>query len=380
MELTKSEEKILEGSEGEGKKKAMEILSALGEINEAQKLIPIKSAQVSGVSYKTIGDAGLEFLSDWASGGAKVEAFTTLNPSGADIDIASELGYSKTFTEKQKRIIEIYKGMGITPSCTCTPYLAGNIPKSGEHIAWAESSSVIYANSVIGARTNVESGASALACAIIGKTPYYGLHIEENRRPTFEVRVEASISDMADYAALGYVIGQEHDGIPLFRGISPTTDDMKLMGAALATGSISMFHVEGVTPEDVEMENLEKITLGQGELKDAYDKLNTTDEPDIICIGCPHCSIGEAMDVIKANPKREVWIFTARGNRQALEKHAKGKNVKIICDTCMVVSPLEELGIKSVGVNSAKAAFYCRNLSGLGVKFDSLKNLLSKDR
>jgi predicted aconitase len=238
---------------------------------------------------------------------------------------------------------------------------------------------VIYANSVLCARTNVESGASALACAIIGKTPYHGLHIEENRRPTFEVRVETSIGDMADYAALGYAIGQEHDGIPLLKGIRPTNDDMKLMGAAMATGSISMFHVDGVTPENVKVEKLEKITFGQGELKDAYDRLNTTDEVDVICIGCPHCSVGEAMDVIKANPKKEVWIFTARGNRQALEKHAKGKNVKIISDTCMVVSPLEELGIKSVGVNSAKAAFYCRNLSGLGVKFDSVKNLLSRD-
>ena len=377
MELTKDEERILGGKEGEGKKKAMEILASLGEINEAQKLIPIKSAQVSGVSYKTIGDYGLEFLSDWASSGAKVKAFTTLNPGGVDIDIADELGYSKTFIEKQKQIIEVYRSMGITPSCTCTPYLAGNLPKFGESIAWAESSSVIYANSVLGARTNAESGISALASAIIGKTPYYGLHLEENRGPTFEVSVEASGNDMADYAAMGYAIGQEHDGVPLFVGIKPSKDDMRLMGAALATGSISMFHVKDVIPEKVEKEKLEKISFGQEELKEAYDKLNTTEEPDIICIGCPHCSIEEAMDVIKTNPKREVWIFTARQNRPALEKHAKGKNVKIISDTCMVVSPLEDLGIKSVGVNSAKAAFYCRNLSGLDVRFDSLKNLIS---
>ena len=226
MELTKSEEKVLEGSEGEGRKKAMEILVAIGEINEAQKLIPVKSVQVSGVSYKTIGDAGLEFIRDWAKAGAKATAFATLNPSGVDIDIAGELGYPKTFTDKQKQIIDVYESMGITPSCTCTPYLAGNVPKSGEHIAWAESSSVIYANSVLGSRTNVESGVSALACAIVGKTPYFGLHLEENRKPTFEVSVEASINDMADYAPLGYAIGQEHDGIPLFRGMSLTNDDM----------------------------------------------------------------------------------------------------------------------------------------------------------
>lgn len=376
MELTKKEENILKGDEGEGKKKAMEILAALGEINEAEKLIPVKSVQVSGVSYKTIGDAGLEFLQDWASSSPKVDAFTTLNPSGVDIDMAGELGYPEEFTQKQKQIIDVYKSMGITPSCTCTPYLAGNVPEPGEHIAWAESSSVIYANSVLGARTNVESGASALACAILGKTPFYGLHIEENRRPTFEVSVEARIDDAADYAALGYAIGQEHDGIPLFKGLSPSNDDMKLMGAALATGSIHMFHVDDVTPESTKVNNLEKISFGKKELKDAYNRLNTTDEPDVICIGCPHCSVEEAVNVINAGPEKETWIFTARKNKDAIEKHAKGKNVKIISDTCMVVSPLKDLGIKSVGVNSAKAAFYCRNLSGLGVKFDSVKNLI----
>lgn len=377
MELTRDEERILDGRGGEGKRKAMEILVAMGEINEAQRLIPISSVQVSGVSYKTIGDHGLEFLKDWAAHDIKVKAFTTLNPGGLDIDIAGEMGYSKKFIKKQEQIIDIYKSMGITLSCTCTPYLAGNLPEFGESVAWAESSSIIFANSVIGARTNVESGVSALASAIIGKTPYYGFHIDENRRPTFEVEVRATMEDMSDYAALGYGIGQEHDGIPLFRGIKPAKDGMKLMGAALATGSISMFHVEGVTPEYIEVEKTEKITFEQKELKEAYDALNTTEDPDIICIGCPHCSIDEAMNVIKADPKREVWIFTTRQNKPVLEEHARGKNVKIICDTCMVVSPLEDLGIKSVGVNSAKAAFYCRNLSGLDVRFDSLKKLIS---
>ncbi len=376
MELSKEDEGILKGAQGEGKKRAMELLVALGEINDAQRLIPITSAQVSGVSYKTIGDHGLNFLSEWASSGVKVTAKTTLNPAGVDTDIADELGYSRDFIQKQGQIIDTYRSMGILPSCTCTPYLAGNLPKFGESIAWAESSSAIFANSVIGARTNVESGVSALASAIIGKTPFYGLHLEENRKPTFEVTVDASPSDLSDYAAMGYVIGQEHDGIPIFRGINPTQDGMKIMGAALATGSIPMFHVEGGTPECKGAGKLKKIEFGKKDLKGAYELLNTTLDPDIICIGCPHCSVSEAMDVIKRDPKREVWIFTARQNKEFLEGHAKGKNVRIICDTCMVVSPLEELGIRSVGVNSAKAAFYCRNLSGLDVMFDSVEKLI----
>ncbi len=376
MELTREDEKILNGENGEGKRKAMEILAALGDINDARELMPVSSVQVSGVSYKTIGDHGLNFISDWASSGVKVNTFTTLNPAGVDPDVAGDMGYSKKFIEKQREIIETYGRMGIEPSCTCTPYLAGNLPKFGDSIAWAESSSAIYANSVIGARTNAESGVSALASAIIGKTPQYGLHLDENRRPSFEIEVKADLKDAADYAALGYVIGQKHDGIPLFRGIKPTEDEMKLMGAALATGSVSMFYVDGVTPEATEGK-IEKIEFGEQDLMGAYDKLNTTDEPDVVCIGCPHCSVREAMDIIKANPKREVWIFTARQNKAILEKHAEGKNVRIICDTCMVVSPLKDLGIKSVGVNSAKAAFYCRNLSGLKVRFDSISRLIS---
>jgi hypothetical protein len=375
MELTKEEEGILEGERGKGLKKAMEILVALGDINDAEKLIPISSAQVSGVSYKTIGDAGLEFLSDWASEGMMVKVSTTLNPMGLDLELWREMGFSKDFVEKQEEIIRAYKAMGITPSCTCTPYLAGNKPRFGEDIAWAESSAVVFANSVLGARTNRESGVSALAGALIGKIPCYGLHLEKKRRPTFHVRVKAKLRDQADYAALGYYVGKNFDGIPLFDGLKPSVEDMKALGAALAVGPISMFHIKGVTPGDADFKG-ERIEVGEEELEEVYEELNTSEEADVICIGCPHCSIREIREIIKAKPKREVWVFTARQNKALLEGYSK--NIKVISDTCMVVSPLEDLGISSIGVNSAKAAFYSINLSGLGVRFDTMEKLVKR--
>lgn len=367
MELTREEEAILRGEEGEGYQKAMEILVALGKVQGAERLIPVRSAQVSGVSPMTIGEAGMEFLRDWASSGVKARIYATLNPAGVDLKAWRSLGYPEPFAEKQSRIMEAYRAMGIVPSCTCTPYLVGNLPGPGESVAWAESSSVIYANSVLNAKTNRESGVSALASALLGKTPYSGLHLEENRRPTFAVEVTAPMGDPADYAALGYAVGKEHSGIPLFRGLRPGMEELKTLGAALAVGPISMFRLAD------ENKRLETVEFDKADQEEAYAGLNTTDEePELVCVGCPHASPREMRDLAGIKTRRRVWAFTARQNRVAVRQ----KNLKVVCDTCMVVSPLRDLGIEVVGVNSAKAAYYCAHLSKLRVRFDTLANLL----
>ncbi|MDI6655405.1 MAG: aconitase X catalytic domain-containing protein [Candidatus Hydrothermarchaeota archaeon] len=379
MHLTKDEEKILQGEEGEAAKKAMELLVVLGDIYGAEKLIDVASAQVSGVSYATIGDAGLDFLEDWASKGAKSRIFATINPAGIDLERWRELGFKENFAKKQLRIVKAYEAMGMLPSCTCAPYLIGNLPHFGEHIAWAESSSVVFANSVLGARTNRESAVSALASALLGKTPYCGLHLEENRKGTFTVEVEAELRSEADYSAMGYYVSG-YEGVPVFKNISPSTEELKILSAALGVGTIDMFQIQGITPESSTRksgsEKVEKIEFGREELKEVYEKLNSAEEVDAICIGCPHCSIAEILKIEQLKPKREVWAFTARQNKPLVEKYIKNKKIKVIYDTCMVVSPLRDLGIEAVGVNSAKAAFYCANLSKLKVRFDSLENLL----
>ena len=182
MYLTKNEEKMLDGEEGYAVKKSMEILVALGNIYGADRLVEIGSVQVAGVSYHNLGDAGLEFLNELAEDG-KVKVLTTLNPAGMDLEDWRNLGIDPEFARKQNLVIEAFSKMGIVISCTCTPYLIGNLPRYGEHIAWSESSAVTFANSVIGAKTNREGGPSALAAAFVGKTPCYGLHLDQNRVP-----------------------------------------------------------------------------------------------------------------------------------------------------------------------------------------------------
>lgn len=378
MFLSKEEEAILNGEMGEGYRKAMELLVALGDIRGADCFVEIKSAHVSGVSYLTIGDAGIELLKEWASNGVQTRVPTTTNPAGLDMESWQKLGFPKRFAEKQREILDAYARMGVKTSCTCIPYITNNMPTSGEHIAWAESNAVAYANSILGAMTNRESGISALAAALVGKVPRHGLHLEKNRRPTFEVIVEHELKDPFDYSAIGYYIGQEMEGIPLFNGVRPGLVEMKALGAALATGGVSMFHVKGITPAaNLSDAKYERIHMGTTELQEAREQLNTADGAvDVICIGCPHCTVEEVVRVSKLKPRKQTWVFTSRYNKKALEGIRLHENVNVIYDTCMVVSPLRDIGIKSIGVNSAKAAFYASSLSGLDVTFAPLDEMV----
>src|SRR3989304_4615517 len=164
MHLTEQEERMLNGEEGYAVRKSMEILVALGNIYGAEQRVKVGSVQVAGVSYHNLGDAGLEFLNELAKDG-KVKVLTTLNPAGMDLENWKNLGISAEFAEKQNLVIDAFERMGILISCTCAPYLIGNLPRYGEHVAWSESSAVTFANSVIGAKTNRDGGPSALAAA-----------------------------------------------------------------------------------------------------------------------------------------------------------------------------------------------------------------------
>jgi len=319
MHLTNDEEKILAGEQGVAARKAMELLVRLGEIYGAEKMIPVKSVQVSGVSYKSIGDPGLEFLQGFADEGAKVKVPTTLNPTGMDLNNWEKYGFPAAFAKKQKKIIDAFRSMGITISATCTPYYAGNTPKLGEHIAWGESSAVSFANSVLGARTNREGGPSALAAAIIGKVGMYGLHLEENRKPHFVVKVNAELKSYSDYGLLGNHIGRiVKNKIPYFYGLcNPKTDYLKGLGAAMAaSGAVALYHVDGVTPEASavkdSLQGLETIEVEDKDLQDARERLMTGTDPELIIIGCPHCSLAEVRYIADKldgkKLKKEFWV------------------------------------------------------------------------
>ncbi len=366
MHLTKEEEAIYNGEFGATKQKAMEILVALGDIYGAESLIEIESAQISGVSYKTIGDAGLEWISSLDD---RVKVPAILNPAGMDREKWSEMGVSEEFAAKQKEILKVYERLGVSLECTCTPYYL-NPPAFGAHLAWAESSAVAYANSVLGARTNREAGPSALAAALIGKTPCYGLHLDENRAPEVLVRVDIELHD-ADYGALGYAVGKiVGDKVPLFRlPLSPSKDELKALGAALgASGAVALYHVKDVTPESGNFDvPTECISVDSEDIKKAYGG-NT---PDLVALGCPHCSgaeLSKIADLLEGKKARtELWICTSRRvreqNKEAVTR-IEQCGAKVICDTCMVVSPATEK-FKRVMVNSGKALQYLPSMCGV---------------
>ena len=390
MYLTKEEEKILDGEQGEVMERMFRLIVRLGEIYKADKMIPVGSVQVAGVSYKSIADPGTEFLEDLAEKGAKVKVLTFLNPAGMDLEDWEKLGFPKTFAKNQIRIMDAFKKMGIIVTSTCTPYLAGNLPRFREHIAWSESSAVSFSNSVIGARTNREGGPSALAAAICGRTPNYNLHLDENRHPHVKIKVDVDLEFSSDFGALGYFVGKQvKNKIPYFTGIKDAdTDQLKALGAAMAaSGAVALYHVEGLTPEAdlVKKDNLETINVGIKELKEVYEKLNSGKEPDIVILGCPHASLREISilaDKLKGKRlKKPLWICTSRVMKEAAERMGFVEIIEkaggsIVADTCMVVSPIEEMGYKVTGVNSGKAANYLPGFCKQEVVFANINKLI----
>ena len=373
-QLTAQQARLLEGGEGDPARLLMRLLVRLARVYGAPRLVPVSSVQISGVSYKSIGDPGTEFLEDMAARGARVQVTATLNPAGMDLERWQELGFPRAFADKQARIIAAFQRMGVSPTVTCTPYLAGNLPGPGDHIAWAESSAVSYANSVLGARTNREGGPAALAAAVCGCAPLYGLHTEAGRRPTHHVEVTARVRGAADHGALGNHVGREvRDGIPYFTGLQgPVPDELKGLGAAMAaSGAVAMYHVAGVTPEAGQHDpaGLPRLTVGEAELREARARLNTDGRavPELTVIGCPHASLDEVARVASLlqgrRLQRQLWVCTSRHVREqavasgyvATIQEAGGQ---VVADTCMVVAPIEQMGVRAVAVNSGKAAHY----------------------
>ncbi|MBE6499103.1 MAG: DUF521 domain-containing protein [Methanobrevibacter thaueri] len=392
MFLTKKEQAMCDGEYGETIRKSMDILVALGDIYGASKLVDITSAQVSGVSYKTIGDAGLEYLEDLAQDGSgKSTINASLNPPGTDLDNWRELGFPEYFAIKQNEIVDAYAELGISKTCTCTPYLVGNVPRFRDHVSWSESSAVAYVNSVIGARTNREGGPAALAAAIVGKTPLYGFHLEENRMANLIVNVSSELKG-ADFGALGYIIGKVvGGGVPYFKlQNTPNNNDLKTLGAALASsGSVALYHVENVTPEyDLnptgEIEDI--MFISENEILETRQQLTTTDkEIDLVCLGCPHSSLEEiknVADIVKGKTiKNKLWVCTsvsvkATADRMGYTEIIESAGGNIVCDTCMVVAPIEEMGFEVIGVNSAKAANYVPSMCGLDVVYGDAEDLI----
>jgi predicted aconitase len=388
MELTTEERAMLEGGHGPGVGKAMEIIVTLGRIYDARRLVPVSSVQVAGVSYRNLGEAGLEFLREWADQGAQARVPATLNPAGLDLGAWRELGFSEEFARRQLAVIEAYGRLGVCTTCTCTPYLVGNVPQAGEHVAWAESSAVSYANSVLGARTNREGGPSAMAAAIAGRTAAYGLHLDENRRATLRVEVRCLVRTLSDFGALGYLVGEEaRNRVPYFERLGECSDgDLKALGAAMAaSGAVALYHVVGVTPEagqpDILAQNHEVLVVD--DLWPAYAALNAAArEIDLVWFGCPHAGLEEIERIARLLDGRQVmsalWITTARGTRKEAQREGlvdriESSGGRVLADMCVVVAPMQQLGFRTLATPSAKGATYAPSHAGLLVRYGTVE-------
>lgn len=404
MILTEAEEKMLEGKSGQAVRMAMSILTKLGDLYGARKMVQITQAHIDGCCYATVRDAGLEFAEKLASLGAELRVPTTVNITARDIEHWEEFRIPPSFVEKSSRLEKAYLGMGVIPTWTCAPYQWGLVPRFGQQIAWAESNAIVFANSVIGARTERYGDFSDICAAITGRAPKFGLHLSKNRRGEVYVRLKkvesALLRDDSFYPLFGYFLGSAvKDRIPAIEGIprEVSIDQLKSLGAAVATsGSVALFHVLGVTPEARTYKETfqggkpeEVIEVTFDELYKVRESLSTTkgDRVDLVAIGCPHYSFAEFQKVIhllrgkRIHKGLEFWIFTSRTVFSWLEGTSlidllEASGIRVSTDSCIIHLPLKEWGFKVMMTNSAKFAHYAPSTLGLEVVLGSTEECI----
>ncbi|PKM81535.1 MAG: hypothetical protein CVU89_08550 [Firmicutes bacterium HGW-Firmicutes-14] len=386
MRLTVDEEEMLAGKRGRVYQKAMQILFQLGEIYGAEKMIPVSNVHMPGASVIVAGKAGTRLVEEMAKEGGIFAVSTTLNPAAGDFNTWQEIGFAREDMELQERLTGGYREMGAVPCHTCTPYLTGNIPRKGEHVAWGESSAIAFANSVLGARTNREGGPSALAAALVGRVPAYGYHLDENRRGQVLINVNTELNGPWDYGTLGYWAGNiVQERVPVFKGIpwSVSLEELKLLGAALASsGSVALFHVLGVTPEAPDLETVfggsepvQFLEYTEEAAVETVTRLNKHkgDRVDLVAVGCPHASIqeiGQVAEMLRGKrlaDNTDMWILAAlpvktMADRMGYTKEIEAAGAQIVCDTCPVLGStaavVKKRGYRSLATNSAKLAHY----------------------
>ena len=250
----------------------------------AKRMVPVTNVHMMG-DIEVMGDAGLEYLRGQADGAARCSVPTTTNARCVDFAHCDRLGQDRGEVAKERELIRHLRRMDVVTTDTCINYQTVYQPHLGEHVAWGDTGTVIYANSVFGARTNFESGPAALAAAITGRTPEYGFHLSENRKGTFAVELKARLDDLADWGAVGKLVGETHQdyfAVPVFHGFHrvPTADELKHLGAALASyGSMGMFHFIGVTPEAPQSGQgfSERMVISENEIRKIYSGYNLGD-------------------------------------------------------------------------------------------------------
>ncbi|MHA1363649.1 MAG: aconitase X [Candidatus Freyarchaeota archaeon] len=403
MFLTRYEELMLSGEQGTVVREAMEHLVKYGEALGAERFV-----RVSGVHVTLSAPAALpqlvESYKPHVTTGVRV--YTTTHVAFFDVVRWRELGVSEEAAKIQGDFMNLCKGHGVNMTYTCAPYLVGNVPHIGEHVAWMESSAQVYANSVLGARTNREGTYSTLATMVTGRTPYWGMHTDEGRTGTHLVRVEVGLGSPYEYSALGYFAGEVAGlGVPVFEGVagSPGLEELKAMSASLATsGGVALLHMPGVTPEARSVDEAfgwgtpeDVVYFGGEDLRAACEFLSTSSEDrvDVVVLGCPHASLKE-MEYIarrlegkKVKDGLKLLVCTAAGIRDLAERMGYVGTIEaagglVIADTCPAVvasGGLVPKGIErgmTLATDSAKQAHYGAALLEVETLFGSTDQCL----
>ena len=381
MELTRQEEAALKGEKGETLELAFRILVATGEAFNAERLIPIKWAHLSGVNYNTIGDAGEEFLSK-LSQDAKVATRTTLNPMGFDIDNVSNYNLNENFLEKQQSIKDSYERMGVVPSFSCIPYEIFDLPEKGTQVSFAETNAAIYANSIGHLKTNKESAFSALASALTGKSPYSDLRKDDS--PNLTIRMKIENPNEMTFGMLGYFAGKIAGSSVSISGVKTLNKRSckSLCGGMGTSGTCGKF----VLDDD---EKSEKVDFDEKELQKIHDELNTSDSGDLITLGSPQLGLEEISDLASMlknkSFKKRCMVFCPRAVQQQARKLTYANELEragceILSDCCICLTPLiDKKDVDSVTTNSIKGAYYLKNSNGVGVNLKPLSKIIQDE-
>ena len=382
MELTREEESALKGEQGETMQTAYRILVATGEATDAEKLVPIEWAHLSGVNYNTIGDAGEEFLSS-ISKDARVKVKTSLNPMGFDIDNVSNYNLDDNFISKQLSIKQSYETMGVIPSFSCVPYEIFDIPKEGTQVSFAESNAAIHANSFDNLKTNKESAFSALASAITGKSPYSSLRKETS--PKLTIRMKVDNPNELTYGMLGFFAGKVGDESVNISGIGQmdTRSCKSLCGGMGTSGTCAKFNF------DEDDSETEKVDFDENEMNKVYDELNTCEKGDLITLGSPQLGLEEISDLavrLKGRSfKKRCMIFCPRTVKEQATKLGHTNKLEqagceILSDCCTCLTPLiKKEEVDGVTTNSIKGAYYLKNSNGVDVNLKSLSEIIEDE-
>ncbi|MBP1887600.1 aconitase X [Sinorhizobium mexicanum] len=397
LDLSEADRAMLDGNQGVALQQAMRIICAMAAQQGAEKLVDVVQSHIDGCIYAS--PANLTFAEKMAEMGAQVRVPTTMNAISVDRSNWQAQGVPAAFGDPAARLADAYVRMGCRPTFTCSPYLLDSAPRAGESIAWAESNAVIFANSVLGARTAKHPDFLDLCIALTGRAPHSGVYLDEHRkaRRVIDVDLPEDVDD-AFWPLIGYLAGRAApDRIPLLRGLAParpTRDDLKALCAAFGTTSAApMLHVEGVTPEadGAAAEDAGCATITRADMAAAWSSLNAgPDEVELVAIGSPHASLGECRALADALGGRkrhpEVVVIVTAAHQVIAEARSEGtlarletSGVQVLPDLCWcsISEPVFPTKTRALITNSGKYAHYGPGLSGRTVRFGSLADCIT---